>query len=229
MRRLATRVWQILALAALALVPVACALPVDDEPRDLSLAEHAELIGGETTTTTTNQLVLDTTNVVLYFVGADGQLRTVRRAVAEPNVKQILDELENQPTEVELEEFPDLISRLNPAFEAKTLGRLDRENEPGLLTIEVSPLLQEVASNDSRQAREAVTQMVCTITNLTFIDNPIPISSVAIIDTAGNPLSITDDEASAVDSPFSNSDFNDCEVADDGVGDVEVDASNEEP
>ncbi len=212
------------------LVAASCALPTEDEPRDLSAEDYEEIVFGETTTTVTTPLVVvDPTNVELYFVGADGQLRIVKRPIPDPRIPQILDELEIQPTEAELEQFPDLTSRVIPAFEAKNLGRLDRDEQPSLLTIEVSPLLQETATQAPRQAREAVSQIVCTITNLTFTNNPIPINRVAFIDVDETPLSITDDEGAAIESPFRVSDFNDCQTAEDGFEDEPEDTTTSEP
>ncbi len=203
------------ATVAAAIIAVSCALPVDEGPQDLSADDYDEIVFGETTTTTSPS-VADPTNVELYFVGADGQLRILNRAIPEARIPQILDELEIQPSEAELEVFPDLISRVIPSFEAKNLGRLE-EDQPSLLTVEVSPLLQETATEAPRQAREAVSQIVCTITNLTFINNPIRITTVAFVDAEEIPLRLTDDEGTAIESPFRVSDFNDCQTAEEPV------------
>ncbi len=202
-----------------------CALPLDAEPNGLNAdGAYDEIVLGETTTTVESALqVVDPTNLGLYFVGADGQLRILQRGVDVPQIPQILDQLEVPPTEEELEQFPDLTTRVIQAFEAKNLGRLNKEDQLGLLTIEVAPLLQATATETPRQAREAVSQIVCTITALRFIDNPIPITSVAFVDVDQNPLSITDSEGAAIESPFQNSDFNDCETAEDIAAEDQAD------
>ena len=202
----------LIACLCVALLAVACGVPVSDQVELISAEGHEELLNGTTTTTEPIPEAADpeTTPLDLFFIGADNKLERVTRPFTSPKIVDVLAALENPPLPSELELFEDigvLESRVPEGLSAIGGGK---DIERGIQRIDVNPEvgLRVQLQEEPASARLPIAQLVCTILNL-----PLPdISGVEIFDGEEEPLQLSDTDAEPITGPATLEDFDGCKT-----------------
>lgn len=185
------------ALLVLLLVVGACGLPGQDEAEVIAAEDvDYELLG--TTTSTTSTTVVDQPIFAVSFywhTASDNSLRQiVRGRDTAPDPAATLLELVAGPTAADLEENPDLQTRLDESMQPELLGPDDNGN----VQIRIQRLAEEALTTP--QAAE----FVCTVTQFGRI------SAVTIVDAEDTPFSLSGLGAVPIVGPARPSDFGDC-------------------
>ncbi|MEM9561433.1 MAG: hypothetical protein AAGA93_02380 [Actinomycetota bacterium] len=202
-----------------ALLASACGIPVG-EPEALSTEGREDLLLGTSTTTTTSpvdEVDGDLVTQSLFFISSDDKLEVVERTYIEnPEINDVLEELEEAPRPEDQEAFADLDLTLRsvvPVGLDATLLELTPENEErGVRVLRVSPegeLREELLANPPL-ARLIVSQLVCTFFGLVS-DETI---GVIIEDDQGR-LQPTDLDSQTIEAPILPENFGDCRTGSD--------------
>ncbi|MDH4278610.1 MAG: GerMN domain-containing protein [Acidimicrobiia bacterium] len=194
------------AVALWALLLVSCSLPVGGEIETLDTAEYADIVSGLDTTTTTQPLAEEGTQIRLYFISDGGLVQVFRPFVSEPTIPEILTALQEGPTEEEMADDPSLRTELPAGLNP------DPRRDPGEETIIVNVSdeggLRPLFNENPVKAEYVVTQLVCTLTKLNLLSG-IPITGAEFYDSQGR-IPIVDANSTSIEGPARASDFNDC-------------------
>jgi spore germination protein GerM len=184
MRRLAVVV------AGLALLALACGVPEDDVPQELTADDVPfELLTPTTTSAPPSQVLPPERRAELYFVDADGQVAPLVREVENQSLDAVIRALLDTDTET-------LPSGLTSNIAPETT-LLDIQTDGEVITIDLSA---EFTDPRGDRFLSAVAQIVFTATGLGEGD------SVAFRQE-GEPLSVQNDAGEAQDDPVSRSDY----------------------
>ena len=221
-RRMIPRSSRLLAHSAVAmgaLLLTSCSIPVGGEIETLDTAEYADIVSGLDTTTTTQPLPEEGTQIRLYFISDGGLVQVFRPFVSEPNIAEILTALQEGPTEEEMADDPSLRTELPAGLNPVPQGR-DAGEETIIVDVSDEGGLQSLFNENPVKAEYVVTQLVCTLTTLNLLSG-IPITGVEFYDSQGR-IPIVDANSTSIEGPARASDFNDC------VTQAELDALAEE-
>lgn len=183
-------------LCALLLVAGACGLQ-EEEQAELIEEVQYDLLG--TTTSTTSTTVVDTPIFPVFFfwhTAGDNRLRQITRTLAErPSAAQVLTELVDGPLAEDLEQNPDLQSRLDPSMEPQ-ISQVDG----GTYQIQITWPAEDGLTT------EQAAEFVCTATQFAEID------AITIVNNDEEPFTFTLSGAGAVPipGPARTTDFGEC-------------------
>jgi hypothetical protein len=174
-----------------------CGLPRQDQAEVIA-AENVdyELLGTTTSTTSTTIVDQPTFEVSFYWhTASDNSLRQVIRGRdTAPDPVATLLELVAGPTAADLEENPDLQTRLDESMQPELLGPDDN----GAVLIRIQRSAEEALTTD--QAAE----FVCTVAQFDRIN------TVTIVDAEDTPFSLSGLGAVPIVGSARPSDFGDC-------------------
>jgi hypothetical protein len=194
-------------------VVVACSIPVGGEASPLDPDENAAVVYGSGTTTTTEPPEETAINLRLFFIDGNNKLESVIRPLDEPTIGEVLDALQDGPTNEEQTEF-EPSGGLRNALPAG----LDPQNQPrpegsSVLAINVSDEagLRAIGNEDPEQAEFIYSQIVCTLTGLNLRSGD-SITGVEFYDSQGQ-IQIVDANRTPIEGPARASDFNECLTA----------------
>lgn len=174
----------------------ACGLDGEESARIIESDDvDYDLLGTTTSTTSTTANNRPTFAVSLFWhTTGESRLRSITRAKDSPPAPgATLQELVIGPTAAELEDNPELQSRLDPSMEPELF-----QQEDGAYRIRIQQLADEALTTD--QAAE----FVCTITQFAEID------AVTIVASDDSPFSLSGLGAVPIIGPARPSDFGDC-------------------
>ena len=183
---------------------IACSIPVDGEVRALDADEYADVVYGLDTTTTTEPPEGEATPIRLFFINDEG-LAWVRRPLLDTKIPEILDALQQGPSQEELVEDPGLRSGLPAGLNPSPRQRAEGE-QTLIVDVDDAANLRTLPSDNPPLAESVFTQMVCTLTKLNL---DVPITGVEFYDSGGR-IPVPDTNRSLIDGPAQASDFNDC-------------------
>ncbi len=195
---------RVLAIAVLG----ACSLPANGEIQTLDTDENADIVYGLDTTTTTQPLPEEGTQIRLYFVSDRGLEQVFRPFLAEPTIPEILTALQEGPTEVEQAEDPSLRTELPAGLNPDAEGRDPAEETTMIVNVDDEGGLRLLFNDNPPKAEFVLTQLVCTLTSLNLLSG-IPIAGVEFYDSEGR-IPIVDANSTSINGPARASDFRDC-------------------
>jgi hypothetical protein len=230
----ASRLRAAAAVVGIAVLP-GCSLPANGDVNALDSAEYSDVVFGESTTTTAPPEDDEEARTLrLYYVVGQEGLGDVLRPFAEPNVAEVLDALQQPPSEDEVAEYAalefegalhtELPAGLNPRA-------LPRESGSSVLGIEVDDEsnLRTMPNEAPTQAEFVFSQLVCTLTSLNLKSGD-KITEVEFYDSAGRIPIVDSNRSLIVDERAGRSDFRDCETVKDrreAAADAESTATTE--
>jgi spore germination protein GerM len=179
-----------LLVAALAVVVVACGVPEDDGPQELSADQVPfGLLTTPTTTTQPNEFPEPGRRATLYFVNADAEIVDVVREVPDQSPRSVITTLlETDSNSLD----PGVSSNIPPGTRLLDILRDDE-----LLTVDLS---EEFNSVTGERFIRAVAQIVFTATDLSGID-------LVAFRVDGEPIEVGDGTGAAQSDPVSANDY----------------------
>lgn len=186
----------------------ACSLPVGGEINTLDTEEYADVVRGLDTTTTTQPLADEGTQIRLYFLSEQGLEWVIRPFLAEPTIPEILTALQEGPTDSEMAENPSLGTELPAGLNPNPQPRDGQETL--IVNVDDEGGLRLLMNDNPVKAELVLTQLVCTLTKLN-LKSGIPITGVEFHDSMGR-VPIFDSNRASIDGPARAEDFNDCQT-----------------
>lgn len=178
--------------ALVVLVAVACGVPEDDRPQELSADEVPfGLLTTAPTTTTTPVDLPPERQAELYFVDGDGDIAPVEREVADRSAETVIETL----LATESSGLPTPFSSSIPPD--TTL--LDIFTEDDVLTVDLSEQFDDI---EGERQIAAVAQIVFTATGLEGIDE-------VAFRVEGEDRDVNNEDGATQDGPVSRNDYRD--------------------
>jgi spore germination protein GerM len=181
----------VLVLAVVALGLVACGVPEDDSPQELSADDVPFGLLSTPTTTTPDEEVLPENQAELWFVNADAQLTAVDSEVPSMSVDAVITAL--------LDTDPETLAPGVSSFIPPETALLDSSIEDGVLTVDLSDEFNSITGD---RASRAVAQIVLTAA-------AFPGGSVdrVAFEVEGEHQNVNDDRGRSQSDPVSPNDY----------------------
>lgn len=181
------RLWILLAVAGLAL---ACGVPEDDAPQELSADDVPfGLLTTAPTTTTTPVDLPPSRSADLYFVNSEDLIEPIEREVDDRTPETIIQTLLDTDTAG----LPSgLTSNIPPDTEL-----VDLTIDDNVVTLD---LTEQFTTVEGERFIAAVAQLVFTATDITAID-------LVSFRVDGDPIPVSDEDGAAQDEPVSRIDY----------------------
>jgi len=202
-------------ILAIAVAITSCSLPVGGEVNALDSEEYSDIVFGVSTTSTTTPPAEEATALRLFYVVGEGGLGDVVRPLATATIPEVLVALQQSPTEDEIADYAD-------EFEGPLRTALPAGLNPSLRSWETASTLATILVDDEgelrtmpdeapAQAESVFSQIVCTLTGLTF-KSGAEITEVEFYDSLGQIPIVDANRTRIPDDRAGPADFRDCET-----------------